>query len=330
MRADRLVAILLMLQQRGQVTAAQVADELEVSERTARRDLDALAMAGVPVYSQPGRGGGWRLAGGGRIDLSGLSAPEARALFLVAGPNAATPEVRAALRKLVRALPEPLRHGAEAAAAAVAVDPTGWDRSQRSVPPLLDELQSAVVDGEVVQLTYEGRDGRRSEREVEPLGVASKGHTWYLVAGTDAGRRTFRVDRVLALRRVGRSVVRPEGFDLQREWGEIVSRIDQMRTPVQVSASATPEAVGYLRAMFGTRLRSVGTVGAAIEGAVEAAVEGGRTVAVELRGHSVVSLAAELAGFAAMVEVHEPVELRLQLAELGRHLCDTYADQVPQ
>ncbi|WP_143265471.1 helix-turn-helix transcriptional regulator, partial [Amycolatopsis lexingtonensis] len=115
MRADRLMAILLLLQQREQLTAADAARELEVSERTARRDFDALAMAGVPVYSIQGRGGGWRLVGGARTDLSGLTAGEARALFLVAGPaSAATPAVKAALRKLVRALPEPFRVQAEA------------------------------------------------------------------------------------------------------------------------------------------------------------------------------------------------------------------------
>src|ERR671918_769446 len=107
MRADRLVAALLVLQARGRVTAAELAEELEVSERTARRDLEALAMAGVPVYSQAGRGGGWSLIGGARTDLSGLTASEARALFLLAGPSSeATPKVKAALRKLVRALPE--------------------------------------------------------------------------------------------------------------------------------------------------------------------------------------------------------------------------------
>src|ERR1051325_10213929 len=95
MRADRLVAILMLLQTRGQVTAAEVAEELEVSERTARRDLDALGMAALPIYSMQGRNGGWRLVGGGRTDLSGLTAPEARALFLVAGPSSsATPEVK--------------------------------------------------------------------------------------------------------------------------------------------------------------------------------------------------------------------------------------------
>src|SRR5205814_10533966 len=98
MRADRLVAILMLLQTRGQVTAAEVAAELEVSERTARRDLDALGMAGLPIYSMQGRNGGWRLAGGGRTDLSGINAAEARALFLGAGPRTpATPQVEAGL-----------------------------------------------------------------------------------------------------------------------------------------------------------------------------------------------------------------------------------------
>src|SRR6185503_17075411 len=97
MRADRLVATLLVLQARGRVTAAELAEELEVSERTARRDLEALAMAGVPVYSQAGRGSGWSLIGGARTDLSGLTGAEARALFLLAGPSApATPPVKAA------------------------------------------------------------------------------------------------------------------------------------------------------------------------------------------------------------------------------------------
>src|SRR4051812_16679403 len=115
-----------MLQTRGQVTAAQVAAELEISERTARRDLDSLGVAGLPVYSMQGRNGGWRLAGDGRTDLTGLTTAEAQALFLVAGPRATTPELRAALRKLVRALPEPLRGRAEAASAAGVRANTGW------------------------------------------------------------------------------------------------------------------------------------------------------------------------------------------------------------
>src|SRR5437764_2329365 len=127
MRADRLVATLLLLQARKRVTAAEVAAELEISERTARRDLEALSAAGIPVYALPGRGGGWELVGGARTDLSGLTADEARTLFTVAGPAAAaTPELKSALRKLVRALPEPFRAGAETVAKSVVIDPNAW------------------------------------------------------------------------------------------------------------------------------------------------------------------------------------------------------------
>ena len=119
MRADRLVATLLLMQSRGRVTAAELAEELEVSVATARRDLEALSTAGIPVYPQPGRGGGWSLLGGARTDLSGLTAAEAQALFLLVGPAAAVaPEAKAALRKLVRALPDTFRADAEAVARA--------------------------------------------------------------------------------------------------------------------------------------------------------------------------------------------------------------------
>jgi len=230
MRADRLVAILLMLQSRGQVTAAEVAQELEVSERTARRDLDALGVAGLPIYSTQGRNGGWKLAGGGRTDLSGLTASEARALFLVAGPSsAATPEIKAALRKLVRALPEPFRNDAEAASTAVVVDPTGWDRptAPRRTPPLLDATQRAVIEGQQVTLGYRARDGAVTSRVVHPLGLAAKGTAWYLVAATDAGLRTFRVDRMSSVEPTGEAVVRPEGFDLAEAWRLIADEVDR-------------------------------------------------------------------------------------------------------
>jgi predicted DNA-binding transcriptional regulator YafY len=176
MRTDRLVAILLMLQRREQVTAAEVAKDLEVSERTARRDLDALAMSGIPVYSIQGRGGGWRLLGGARTDLSGLTASEARALFLVAGPASTTnPAVKSALRKLVRALPEPFRAQAEAAASSLVLDPRQWGPTRIAQPPprFLDDLQDAVIRGVQVRLGYVDSTGAESERIVHPLGIVA-------------------------------------------------------------------------------------------------------------------------------------------------------------
>jgi predicted DNA-binding transcriptional regulator YafY len=313
-RADRLVAILLMLQARGQVTAADVAAELEVSERTARRDLDALGMAGVPVYSRQGRNGGWQLAGGGRTDLSGLNAAEARALFLVAGPSsAATPEVKAALRKLVRALPESLRDAAEAASTAVVVDPAGWDQPARprTSPPHLDAVQQAVVAGEQVELAYVARDRAPSRRVVHPLGLASKGPAWYLVAATDGGLRTFRVDRITEVVPTGEPVVRPHGFDLAEAWRLIADEVDQRRAPVVARGTAATARVGVLRMTFGTRLR-IGPPAT------------GNRVEVELRGHNVESLAGEIAGFGAAVEVLDPPVLRDRLAQLATELAALY------
>lgn len=314
-RADRLVAVLLLLQQRGRVTAAEVAGELEVSERTARRDLEALSAAGVPVYAERGRGGGWRLLGGGRTDLSGLTAAEARTLFMVAGPAAAaTPELKAALRKLVRALPEPFRARAEAAAAAVVVDPGGWGRRGSALrPPFLEALQSATADGEQVRLGYTDRSGDETTRVVHPLGLAMKGTVWYLVANTAAGLRTFRVGRVTSVERTGEPVVRPDGFDLADTWAHIVERVDALRAPQRVHAVVDPGIVDVLRWMFDRLLD------------VREPQDDGR-VLVTIGGQRLEGIASQLAGFGRRVEVVEPDEVRTHLARLGAELVTTYTD----
>jgi predicted DNA-binding transcriptional regulator YafY len=314
MRADRLVAILLMLQNRGQVTASEVATELEISERTARRDLDSLGVAGLPVYSMQGRNGGWRLAGDGRTDLSGLTSAEAQALFLLAGPRATTPELRAALRKLVRALPEPFREHAEAASGAVVHDSTGWGggRAERPTPIHLDAVQGAVIAGRQIVLGYVAREGLASTRTVHPLGLATKAGSWYLVAETDAGRRTFRVDRIQSVEVTTEPVVRPEGFKLAEAWQMIATEIEHVRSPVVVRALVDQQAMPWVRHALGTRLR----IGMAI---------GDGRVEVEIRSHSEYSVAAELAGFGRVVEVLEPLDVRARLAAIATELAALYA-----
>ena len=318
MRADRLVAVLMYLQTRGQVTAAEVAAELEVSERTARRDLEALGMAGVPVYSKPGRNGGWQLIGGARTDLSGLTAAEARALFLVAGPSsAATPEIKAALRKLVRALPEPFRPDAEAASAAVVVDPADWGRSNHSrpTPPQLEAIQHAVIDGMQLTLGYVARDRTPTTRVVHPLGLATKNRAWYLVADTAAGLRTFRVDRVTSAEPTGAPVVRPVGFDLAEAWKLITAEVDAARVPVRARGTATTDVVGLLRMMFGTNV-SIGPTDA--RGRVE----------IEVAGAHVEALAGELAGLGARVEIVDPPAVRDRLVQIATELLAPYTPTV--
>ncbi|MCP5028404.1 MAG: WYL domain-containing protein [Actinomycetia bacterium] len=314
MRTDRLVAILLLLQQREQVTAAEVARELEVSERTARRDLDALAMAGVPVYSMQGRGGGWRLVGGARTDLSGLTSSEARALFLVAGPaSAATPAVKAALRKLVHALPEPFRVQAEAAASAMVVDSRRWgsSRVEYQPPRFLDELQDAVIRGVQVQLGYVDREGTETERTVHPLGIVAKGPTWYLVSNTDSGRRTFRIDRVSSVESTDDPVHRPEDFDLGESWREIADEVDRKRTPLEIQAVCAPDGIDLLRMVLEHRLEVGGSTS---DGRIE----------VVIRGHNEYAFAGELAGLVEWLEVIGPPGVRDHLASIGNALINQY------
>src|SRR5436305_7659216 len=316
MRADRLVATLLLLQSRKRVTAADVAAELEVSVRTARRDLEALSAAGIPVFSQQGRGGGWELVGGARTDLSGLTADEARTLFMVAGPEAAaTPELKAALRKLVRALPEPFRASAEQAASSVVVDPDAWGRNRRTKrPPMLDALQAAVAGGRQVELSYADRTGQPSTRVISPLGLAQKGTVWYLVAHTDAGQRTFRVGRVTDVTRTGRPAHRPEGFDLDTAWQQIVANVDELRSPHRLDLALEPDAVHILRWMFDRQLH------------VGEERDDGR-IAASIGCQSVERCASEIAGLGTRIEVLGPTEARAHLARLARELDEMYAER---
>jgi len=312
MRADRLVATLLFLQARGRVTAQEVADELEVSLRTARRDLEALSIAGIPVYPQSGRGGGWSLVGRGRTDLSGLTAGEARTLFLLAGPSSAvTPQAKAALRKLVQALPETFRAEAEKAANAVVLDPAHWGGRAPATPPHLEALQRAVIEGVQVRLGYADRAGSVTERTVHPLGLVSKGTVWYLVADTEAGRRTFRVWRVRAVELTDQPAVRPPGFDLATAWQEVVDTMESRRTHAVVRAAVTPSLLPALRGHLGSRL----TVG-------EETGDGRITVLVRL--HDAENGARELAGYADGLEVLDPPEVRARLAALGADLVARY------
>lgn len=314
MRADRLVAALLLLQQRGRATAAELAAELEVSVATARRDLEALSAAGIPVYPQPGRGGGWSLVGGARTDLSGLSATETQALFLLIGPSAeVSAEARTALRKLVRALPHTFRADAEAAATATMTDRARWSGVERRRPEIVDLLQTAVVRRRKVRLTYTDSSRKRSERLVDPWGLVDKDDVWYLVAGTERGRRTFRVDRIADAEATDEDAVRPDDFTLDAAWQEVVGEVEQRRSHTWATVLLATAFVPVLRDHFGRHCH------------VEAEVDDGRS-RVRVAAPTPRDIARTLAGWGSMVEVVEPVSVRAELARIGAELVGRYAD----
>ncbi|MFE3189578.1 helix-turn-helix transcriptional regulator [Nocardia sp. NPDC059240] len=311
MRADRLVATLLFMQTRGRVTAAAVAAELEVSVATARRDLEALSAAGIPVYPQPGRGGGWALVGGARTDLSGLNADEAQALFLLLGPVAtATPATKSALRKLLRALPQTFRTEAEAAAGAVVVDPARWGEAEEKAPARVAELQRAVVRRRRIRLDYD-RAGQRTSRLVDPWGLVDKDGTWYLVAGTEDGQRTFRVDRIAAVAPTDEIAHRPEDFDLSTAWSEVVEEVERHRATLSATVLIPAALAPVLSHQQG---RHCVLDGPATDGRVRA----------RITAPTPLMIAQQLAGWGATVEVLEPESVRTELARLGTELVRRY------
>lgn len=317
MRADRLVATLLFMQTRERVTATEVAAELEVSVATARRDLEALSAAGIPVYSQSGRGGGWALVGGARTDLSGLTAREAQALFLLLGPLAtAAPATRSAVRKLLRALPEPFRREAEAAAGAVVVDAAGWGRrgaeiqGDTEMPALMDELQRAVVRRRRIALDYDRR-GQRTRRLVDPWGLVDKDGIWYLVAGTERGQRTFRVDRIAALEVTDEIAHRPPDFDLSTAWSEVVEEVERHRSTLAATVLIPAALAPVLSDQQGRHC------------VLEGPVDDGR-VRARITAPTPLMIAQQLAGWGATVEVLEPESVRAELARLGAELVERH------
>jgi predicted DNA-binding transcriptional regulator YafY len=317
MRADRLVAALLLMQARGRITAADLAGELEVSVATARRDLEALSGAGIPVYPQPGRGGGWELVGGARTDLSGLSAPEAQALFLLAGPAAAvSAEAKAALRKLVRALPQTFRAGAEAAATATMIDPARWGERDRRRPELAGLLQAAVIRREKVRLTYANAAREQTERLIDPWGLIDKDDIWYLIAGTERGQRTFRVDRIVAAEPAGQPAERPDDFTLAAAWQQVVGEVEQRRSRTWATLLIDARFVPVLRDQFGRHCHTDGETG------------DGRA-RVRVAAPTPLDIARHLAGWGAMIEVIDPPSVQAELARIGTELTRRYPPAGP-
>jgi predicted DNA-binding transcriptional regulator YafY len=223
MRASRLVTLLLLLQTRGQMTAAELAGELEVSERTVHRDVDALSAAGVPIYAERGPHGGVRLVEGYRTRLTGMTADEAEALFLSGLPGPAAElglgtVMTAARLKVLAALPAELRVRASRLVERFYLDAAGWFRLGESVPHL-PTLAEAVWEGRRLRISYDRGDGS-VERLLEPLGLVLKGGTWYLVARRDEEVRTYRVSRVVEATLLDEPFERPGKFDLPAYWIE--------------------------------------------------------------------------------------------------------------
>jgi predicted DNA-binding transcriptional regulator YafY len=222
-RASRLVSLLLLLQSRGGMTAAELARELEVSVRTIHRDVEELSAAGVPIYAERGPAGGIRLVDGYRTRLTGMTADEAEALFLAGMPGPAAQlglgtVVAAAQLKVMAALPPELRSRASRLVERFHLDPAGWFQPDEPVPHLAT-LADAVWSGQVIEIDY-ARGDESVRRRLTPLGLVLKGGVWYLVAQATDQIRTYRGSRIRDVTVLEERAGRPDGFDLAAYWTE--------------------------------------------------------------------------------------------------------------
>jgi predicted DNA-binding transcriptional regulator YafY len=222
MRADRLLKLMLLLQNKGKMTAAALAEELEVSRRTILRDVDALSFAGVPVYTDGGHGGGISLDENYRVKLNGLREAEVQALMvsnnasLLADIGLAD-AAEQSLLKLLTALPSLHEQSARQFQNRLYIDPVGWRHSEQT-RTYLHDVQAAVYSNDVIEIVYQKHDGTRITRRVQPYGLVAKASVWYLIAKHEDMFRSYRISRIKELKLVSQTFVRDADFNLADYW----------------------------------------------------------------------------------------------------------------
>ncbi|GAA4954261.1 helix-turn-helix transcriptional regulator [Actinoplanes utahensis] len=320
MRAARLITMVLLLQARGTLTAAEIAAELEVSERTVYRDVLELSAAGVPIYAEQGRAGGYRLVGGYRTRLTGLSRAEAEALFLAGLPGPARDmgldePVRNVRRKVLAALPPALREASQRAGQRFHLDAPGWFADTDHPPEQLAELAAAVWQDRTVTLRYRRRE--EVTRTVEPYGLVLKNGIWYLVGRVEGGLRTYRVDRITGVEAAGDDFDRDPEFDLPSFWAERATEFVRQMLRETITLRLSPDGVRMLRFVA-----EPPAVRDALAAAGEPDPDG--WVRTRLPVESLDVAYSYVLRFGPEAEVLEPPALRERLASAARRLGDLY------
>ncbi|TDD14983.1 WYL domain-containing protein [Actinomadura sp. KC06] len=264
MRADRLVSLVLLLRQHGRLSAAALARELEVSTRTVLRDIEALSAAGVPVYAERGRHGGFALLPGFRTELTGLNHDEALALLIAGSRRGAQAfglgsALASAMLKVVDALPESYRNTAADAAQRLLIDPETDLLSRRLVTDdvpdaVVAEVRRAVFAGHKLRIQYAAVNQAPKWRTVDPIGLVTVREQGYLLATRSGADRTYRMSRILAAEELDEPAERPDRVDLDQAWQERSTRFrtggDQVAVEVRVNPARREELVGTALAVL--------------------------------------------------------------------------------
>jgi predicted DNA-binding transcriptional regulator YafY len=321
MKASRLLSILMLLQARGRMTAAALAQVLEVSQRTILRDVDQLSAAGVPLWGERGQKGGFQLREGWSTRLTGLTEPEADALLLAGLPGPATElglgaAAASARLKMVASLPSAWREQAARVGERLHLDPVDWYRAQ-DTPRFLREVADAVWHERRLSVDYESWRGP-VRRELEPLGLVLKAGAWYLLASS-VGREGVRIYRLASLRGLTsspRTFRRPRRFDLARTWQESAARFESELRSLRVRVRLSPRGLVWLR---NARLQA-----APLPAEPSTASPRPAWQEASLFVESIEQGARTLLGFGPEIEVVEPAELRIEILRQAKALQALY------
>jgi predicted DNA-binding transcriptional regulator YafY len=323
MRASRLLTIQMLLQTRGRMSAQALAQLLEVSVRTLYRDVDQLTAAGVPIYAEQGRNGGFHLVEGWKTTLTGFTASESQAVFMsgLAGPAAELglgQQVVDAQLKLMTALPVHQRDDAQRVQARFHLDPADWYREADPVPHLAT-VAAAVWQDRQLSLRYDSWKAE-VERTVHPLGLVLKAGVWYLVATPDAKPRTYRISNILGATVLDKASTRPKRFDLPAYWTESIRRFEADLYQGHAVVKATALGVKQLRQLSSA-------VGKAVA-AQAPAPQAGEPVRLKIPIETLEHASYQLLRMAPDVEVVSPVALRRAIAQRLKTIQACYADDL--
>ncbi|MBK9082658.1 MAG: YafY family transcriptional regulator [Rhizobiales bacterium] len=323
MRSSRLLAIMMLLQVRGRVTADALAAEFEVSVRTIYRDIDALSVSGVPVFADRGPNGGFRLHEGYRAKLAGLTPSEAEVMLLAGldhvvddlGLGAA---VQGARLKMLAAVSTEAGAAADRVSRRIHVDPTRWYR-RRSAPRHLLSVAQAVLGGQQIKMSYTSWKGS-VKRTLDPLGLVLKGDAWYLVARTNNQLRTYKVESILSVIVTSDSFPPPRSFDLASYWSATVQRFEQSLLKGQATLRLHEDVLCYVE--------ELGSAAAETLHQAKSSASGWRRATIPIEG--IPQAARILLGFGPSVEVVKPIALREALCEAAERIVSVYRPQTGQ
>ncbi|HNT75177.1 MAG TPA: WYL domain-containing protein [Anaerolineae bacterium] len=320
MRADRLLSLMMLLQTRGKLSARELSEELNVTERTIYRDMEALERAGVPIYAEPGRDGGYGLVDRYRTSLTGLSEGEVRALFMLSVPAplaelGVTQELKAALLKLTAALPASRRDDEAHVRDRFYLDAVGWEHDGGPTPHLR-VIHQAVWQDRRLALKYRPIFSAEVEQRVDPYGLVVKAGEWYLVFAHNGRVRVRRVGELLDVRLTGETFTRPPDFALEAFWKDWCAERAEQQTQFYVRARIAPGAREWLAFYLGSRSRD------ALAHAGPPDADGWFTL--ELTFDSLEMARARLLPLGGAVEVLEPDALRFSLADFAAQTLKVY------